>query len=214
MKRTTRNRLIDYMRGKKVVSAAELAHMLRITASDARHHLGCLEDEGVVVMVDTRLRGRGRPTQLYGLSKDINRHNIDKLTCAVLDAWFTNITESGKSAAYPQIAGYLVSKCDLPVGGLTQRLTYAIRWLNDMNYVARWEAHIDAPRILITHCPYAAVVPKRPEICQVDAFVIQRVLGQPVTKVRAMEKHEVGEEQCIFRINQPTMGIDTPVPAK
>jgi predicted ArsR family transcriptional regulator len=159
-------------------------------------------------MVATRTLGRGRPTQMYRLSKDINRNNLVELTCAALNAWFANITEFGRSAAFTQIAVHLTSNCNPPVGGLTQKLTYAIRYLNDMNYGARWEAHIDAPRILITHCPYAAVVSKYPEICQVDAYVMQNVLGQSVTKIPVMERYGDGEVQCIFRLNQVTVGTD------
>ena len=48
MKRTTRYRLIEYIRVKKVASADELARVLRITAADARHHLASLEDEMVL----------------------------------------------------------------------------------------------------------------------------------------------------------------------
>ena len=210
MKRTTRYRLIEYIRVKKVVSAAELARVLKITAADARHHLASLEDEGVVVVVDTRVQGRGRPTQLYRLTRDINRHNLDALTSAVLNVWLGDVTEAERDGALRKIAASLTAGCNHPGGNLTQRLTYTVRRLNEMNYLARWEAHIEAPRILITHCPYALVVSDHPETCRMDAFVINNLLGQPVTQISTMGKCATGEMQCIFRLDPEALTIDTP----
>jgi predicted ArsR family transcriptional regulator len=206
MKRTTRYRLIEYMRDKKGVSAAELARILKITCADARHHLGCLEDEGVVVMVETRPQGRGRPTQLYRLSSDINRHNLGALTSAILNVWLAEISEYELESAYNKIAAYLTSGLSVPNRNLTQRLTNAIRNLNGMNYVARWEAHVDAPRILITHCPYASVVSERPDICRVDAYVIGKVLGQSVVKISAPRNRFGEDAHCVFRLTPGSDG--------
>lgn len=200
MIRTTRRRLIEYIREKKIVSASELANVFKITASDARHHLASLEDEGVVVMMDTRVHGRGRPTQMYRLSSDINRHNLDALAGAILTVWYKVVKENRREDILNQIAIYLTAGCTQPKGNLTQRLANAVRQLNGMNYLARWEAHLEAPRILISHCPYAKVVQQHPETCQMDAFVIRKVLGQSVTRISTMDDPYTGEKQCIFRI--------------
>ena len=214
MRRTTRYRLIEYIRVKKVVSAAELARVFKVTAADARYHLASMEDEGVVVVVDTRVQGRGRPTQLYRLTRDINRHHLDGLTNAVLNVWLGGVTKAERDGALNKIAAYLTAGCNQPVGNLTQRLVYAVRHLNEMNYLARWEAHIEAPRILITHCPYALMVSDHPETCRIDAFVIKNLLGQPVTQVSTMGKYATGEMQCVFRLDPEAMTIDTPTIAK
>jgi len=209
MKRTTRYRLIEYIRVKKVVSAAELARVLRITAADARHHLASLEDEGVVVVVDTRVQGRGRPTQLYRLTRDYNRHSLDALTGAVLNVWLGDVTETEREGALRKIADSLTAGWNHPGGNLTQRLTYTVRRLNEMNFLARWEAHIEAPRILMTHCPFALVVTDHPEICQMDAFVINNLLGQPVTRISSMGRCATGGMQCIFRLDPEALTLDT-----
>jgi len=202
MKKTTRNRLIEYMRVKKVVSAAELARIFKISAGDARHHLACLEDEGVALMVDTKIQGRGRPTQLFGLAQDVSRNNLDALTNAIMKVWLCSIPDNGREAEFYKIAASLTEGCHPPEGNLSQQLAYAIRCLNEMNYLARWEAHIDAPRILIRHCPYASVVADHPETCHIDAFVIGKVLGQSVTWISSEGKNEVGNMKCIFRLEE------------
>jgi predicted ArsR family transcriptional regulator len=214
MTKTTRYRLIEYLQVKKVSSAAELARVLKITAADARHHLTSLEDEGVVVVVDTRVQGRGRPTQMYRLSREINRHNLDSLITAVLTVWLDGTAVDRQDAAFDKIATYIASGCKPPQGNLTQRLTNAVRCLNEMNYMARWEAHIDAPRVLITHCPYASVVAKHPEICQMDAFVIKKILGQSVTPISTDRTEYAGEIQCVFCLDPSALAIDTPITAK
>jgi predicted ArsR family transcriptional regulator len=214
MKRTTRYRLIEYIRLKKVVSAAELARVLKITAADARYHLASLEDEGVVVVVDTRVQGRGRPTQWYRLTREINRHRLDALTSAVLNVWLGGATEAERDGTLNKIAAYLTAGCNQPGGALTQRLAYTIHHLNEMNYLARWEAHIEAPRILITHCPYALIVTGHPEICRMDAYLIKNLLGQPVRKISSMGKCATGEFSCVFRLDPEALTIDTQAIAK
>jgi predicted ArsR family transcriptional regulator len=202
MMKTTRRKLIEYMRVKKVVSAVELARVLKISSADARHHLTSLEEEGVVTVVDTHRQGRGRPTQLFGLTQELNRHNLGDLTSAVLQEWLTNLTKDGdeRDASYKRIAKRLLGEYHLPAGNLTQQLNQGIRQLNEMNYIARWEAHINNPRILITHCPYASVLAEHPEVCKIDTFLIEKVLGQPVSCIASPAKNIVGEVQCVFRL--------------
>ena len=189
------------MQFKKLVTATELARAFKITSGDARHHLTSLEDEGVVTVVDTRVQGRGRPSQLYRLSREITRHNMEALMGAVLKVLLEGVTEDSREIVFQKISACLVTEGIQPKGNLTQRLASSVRHLNEMNYEARWEAHIDAPRILITYCPYSAIVSDHPEICQVDAIVIGDLLGQPVRKISMIGKNETGDKQCIFRIN-------------
>jgi len=210
MKRTTRFRLIEYIRVKKIVTATELARIFKITAADARHHLASLEDEGVVIVVDTRAQGRGRPTQLYRLTRDINRHHLDALTGAVLSVCLAGVTEAERDGAFKNIADYLTAAFNRPGGNLTQRLTYTVRHLHEMNYMARWEAHIEGPRIHITHCPYALMVSDHPETCRIDALVLQNLVGQPVTRILTTGKNSTGEMLCVFRMDPEALAIDTP----
>ncbi len=189
------------MQSKKGVTAAELARVFKITSGDARHHLTSLEDEGVITVVDVLVKGRGRPTQIYRLSQELTRHNLSSLTQAVLEAWLGNMPENGREEAYHKIANRIVSACSHAKGSLTQRLATSINQLGVMNYQARWEAHIDAPRIIITYCPYAALLPDHPEICRIDEIVVGDLVGQSTRQIAMIGKNETGDKQCIFRIN-------------
>lgn len=196
-----RRRLLEYMQVKKVVSAAELARAFKITAADARHHLASLEEDGVVQIIDTRVRGRGRPTQMYGLTIELDRNNLDALIKAVLSEWLGGVSsEETKEAALDRIATHFLDGYPPPEGNLTQRLNRAVRQLHDMHYQARWEAHITAPRLVITHCPYATVISEHPEICRIDELLFGKLLGIPVALISRLGKNEHGEVQCVFRV--------------
>jgi predicted ArsR family transcriptional regulator len=151
---------------------------------------------------------------LYRLTRDINPHYLDALTSAVLNVWLGGMTEAELEGALKKIAVSLTAGWNQPGGNLTQRLTYTVRHLNEMNYLARWEAHIEAPRILIMHCPYALMVTNHPETCRMDALVINNLLGQPVTQISTMGSCATGELQCIFRLDPEALSIDTRAIAK
>ena len=59
----------------------------------------------------------------------------------------------------------------------TRRLYTAIQNLNKMNYFAHWEARHEGPRIIFSHCPYAAILPEHPELCQLDEFLLEIMVG-------------------------------------
>jgi len=199
--KTTRRRLIEYLGVKKVASARELARGLKLTAADARHHLTSLEDEGVVQVVERRSQGRGRPIQLYGLTREINRHNLDKLADAVLSVCIDGLPDEHKTEALEQIALHIAEGYQTQDGNFTQQLTRAVRHLNTLNYQARWEAHLSAPRILISHCPYTSVLSQHSEdICKIDESLICRLLGRSVSRLPNQNKDEQSEVYCIFRI--------------
>jgi predicted ArsR family transcriptional regulator len=214
MKKTTRNRIIEHIRVKKVVSAGELARALNITASDARHHLSSLEDEGVVIMVYTQKQGRGRPTQLFRLTRDLNRHNLESLTVAMMSVWLDGQEENQRETAYRKIANFISEGLKPSALNLPQRLVNAIRCLNEMRYQARWEAHAEGPRILVHQCPYAPISTDFPAICRVDAYIIGNLLGEPVSLISSEGNYLLGNRKCIFKIDSKAQAPDIPLTTK
>ena len=72
---------------------------------------------------------------------------------------------------------------------LMHRLVSTIKRLNEMHYQSRWEAGAEGPRIVLGHCPYAGVIEKHPELCQMDAAILASLLGG---QVRQTAKLEIG----------------------
>jgi len=83
---------------------------------------------------------------------------------------------------------------------LTQALYQSVQQLNEMHYQARWEARAEAPRVILGHCPYASVLTEHPEICQLDASLLEEMLGQPVEQAARLAKDGRGMTYCAFRI--------------
>jgi predicted ArsR family transcriptional regulator len=81
---------------------------------------------------------------------------------------------------------------------LTHRLYQAIQRLNQMGYQARWEAHSEAPRLLLGHCPYAAILSKHPELCQMDAYLLEELMGVPADQIKKLAQDSRGARYCLF----------------
>jgi predicted ArsR family transcriptional regulator len=68
--------------------------------------------------------------------------------------------------------------------------------LSALHYEARWEAGAEGPRFLFGHCPYAAIIQRHPELCEVDGELLEAVTGH------SMYQHaKIGEQGslvCMF----------------
>jgi predicted ArsR family transcriptional regulator len=202
--KTSRQRLLEFLRSKKSASAGEIARALKMSAANARHHLAILLDEGVVEISKLRLgESRGRPAQVYSLTRQTGLHNLDKLSNALLQELLATVALEERPATLRRVASHLHGREALPAN-LTHRLVHATRRLDEMNYQARWEAHAQAPRIVLEHCPYAAILPEHPELCQMDGFLLEIMIGQPVSQIIRLERNSLGVTQCVFALQKPT----------
>jgi len=199
--KTTRQLIIDHLKERRLSSADEIAHAIQVTPANIRHHLAVLLDEGVVQIAGERpADGRGRPTYLYSLTEELQSHNLDGLARALLQELLEALPEQERMLALGRVADRLVDRSTPPMGGLTQRLYAAIRQLNEIHYQARWEARADAPRLRLGHCPYAAILPEHPEMCQMDRMLIEGLLDAPAVQTARLAKDSRGEIYCMFKI--------------
>jgi predicted ArsR family transcriptional regulator len=79
-----------------------------------------------------------------------------------------------------------------------RRLVSVVERLNGMHYQSRWEAGAEGPRIVLGHCPYAAVISKHPELCQMDAGLLTKLLGGDVRQTAKLEIGAGGLPYCVF----------------
>jgi len=75
-----------------------------------------------------------------------------------------------------------------------------VQILNLKRYQARWDAHAQAPRILLHNCPYAAVLENHPELCRMDAYMIAQLLGLPVEQLARMDIFGSHPPACVFAV--------------
>lgn len=194
----TRLRILDYLRRHHAASAAELARSLQMTTANIRHHLAILVANDLLEVVGERRDERGRPKQVYGLSRHVLGDGLDELSSLLLSEWLANLPESQREAALRRLAVRLAGAEAEAGGGLPARLARLVRRLDALHYQARWEAGAAGARIILGHCPYAAIIAHHPELCRMDAFLLEEFLGQPLIQTAKLERAASGMPQCVF----------------
>lgn len=199
MIKPTRTRILEYLQGKQAATPYELAHALHLTPANIRYHIAILEAEGAITSIgEKRETPRGRPSRIFSLHSETVAHNLAALASALLDEGVTAGEDPGDY--YRRVAARMAPVETGPPAARSKRLVNAVRQLNRMNYLARWEARLDAPRVILGRCPYAALLPGHPEVCQVDAHLLEALLGSEVTKTAHLEPTPQGLRQCVFKI--------------
>jgi len=216
--KTSRQRLLEYIQKHRYVTVAELSRALRMSRANARHHLAILEEQGLVVETGERTQGqgRGRPSLIYTLADTVQAHSLGELSGILLDLLAEQVPTGERTQLYRQVAFALKSVGQAGSNGrsarlaqdaevetsrmtnLTGRLTTTVQGLNQLNYHARWEAHAQGPQLILTHCPYAAILKRHPEMCQIDRYLLQELSGAPVVQTERLTPDERGVPFCRF----------------
>jgi predicted ArsR family transcriptional regulator len=201
MEQTTRLRILDHIRHRNTASAAELSRLLGMTGANIRHHLAVLEENDLIEVVSKRQDGRGRPMMIYGLSRQSLGDALDKLSSALLEEWFTDPHKGERDANLRALANRMGAAfiCEAPAT-LIKRLTDTYRYLNQFHYQARWEAGASGSLVFLGHCPYSAILGKHPELCQMDAYLLEKLTGRAVIQTARLELALDGLPQCIFLV--------------
>jgi predicted ArsR family transcriptional regulator len=175
-----------------------------MTPANARHHLSTLLRQGVVILAGRQpTTQRGRPTLLYTLAARANQHNLDQLSRALLDVLLDGLPPEQKLTVFRQIARRISEASADDTTPITQRLYSAINRLNQMHYQSRWEARAGGPLLILGHCPYAALLQDHPELCLMDAYLIESLSGKSVKQIEKLAQDSRGSRFCIFAFLKP-----------
>ncbi len=207
--------MLEFVRAQHVVTANDLSRAMQMTEANARHHLNILMIEELVVEAGFRkLSGKGRPVKLYSLSEQALGHNLNSLSNALLDQLLAGLPSEQQAFRIRQLAKAMAERylpkssiassepgAEWPQSAhLTRRLYQAVRLLNLAHYEARWEAHTQAPRVILGRCPYAAIIEDQPALCQMDQYLLERLSGAAVQQTAKRQPDARGVRQCIFFI--------------
>ncbi|MGC8855215.1 MAG: helix-turn-helix transcriptional regulator [Anaerolineae bacterium] len=196
---TARQKVLAYLQKHRSASAREIARTLEMTAANVRHHLSILLADGRVE-VSARRQGekRGRPEKVYSLAQAMLGNNLPALAAALLEEWLGKMPESERPEALRVLAKHMAEPivASAASGPLTKRLIRLVEHLNQAHYHARWEAGAEGPRIVLTHCPYAAIIEKHPELCQMDAALLSEGMHLPARQAARMGRQ--GAPACVF----------------
>lgn len=187
---TARQKVLAYFSKARSASAREISRALKLSAATVRHHLRVLVLDGRLELVSVRGRdGKGRPEKMYSLPKTALGDNLGLLSEALLAG-------AGPGVRMEALAAHLAGESDFAGQPLAKRLNLTVEKLNQMNYHARWEAGSEGPRFVFSHCPYAAILEKHPELCGMDHALLKNLVGQPVRQMFRTGKE--GSSVCVF----------------
>jgi predicted ArsR family transcriptional regulator len=187
---TARQKVLTYLNKSRTASAREIARSLRMSAATVRHHLRVLAADGRLELSSVRGRdGRGRPEKIYSLPRAALGTNLAALSEALL-------AEAGPGIRMESLAKQLAKVDNFAGQPLARRLNLTIERTNGMNYHARWEAGSEGPRVVFSHCPYAAIIEKHPELCKMDEALLKDLVGQPARQILKIGKE--GSSVCVF----------------
>lgn len=193
-KPTARKRILNYLDKMHTGSAREIARALQMSAATVRHHLRVLVVDGRLEMVSVRgEERRGRPEKVYSLPSAVLGDNLSALSEALL-------AETSPDSLMETLARRLVGEANFVGEKPTRQLNLTVEKLNQMNYHARWEAGSAGPRFVFSHCPYAAIIGKHPELCRMDEAMLSQWMGQPATQISKVGKE--GSTVCVFAMGQ------------
>lgn len=201
--KTSRQRILDYLQEKPTATAYEISRLLNVSSADARHHLSILLEHRSIEVVGQRLaRKRGRPVILYSLKQQIAQNNLDSLAGALLNELLENTSAAETASKLRKVAHRLCENVNLLSYNPTRRVYMTIQYLNQMHYQAHWEAHYETPLVMFSHCPYGAILEQHPEMCGLDTFLLEEMLGSPVTLTAKLTPTPQGLRQCVFQVHR------------
>jgi predicted ArsR family transcriptional regulator len=202
-KTTARQRVLTYISKQRYASAMETGHALKISAASVRHHLSILVADGRIVLIGvSRNKGRGRPVKVYKLSEKSLGDNLSLLSSALLKNWLEAMPTSKRQSFMRTMAEDLANQIGRPNTNdpITRRLATLLEKLNEMHYQSRWEAGAEGPRILFAHCPYATIIEKHPELCQMDGYLLGEEMDAKARQLAKIDPKPGGITHCIFLI--------------
>ena len=198
-KMTVRQKVFAYVKKQRNASAIQIGGALKMSAASVRHHLSILVAEGRIIFVgETRNDKRGRPVKVYRLSDKSLGDNLSILASALLKKIPTSKRQRDMHSLALELADEIgrTNPNDL----FAKRINHLTDKLNEMQYQARWEAGAEGPRILFDNCPYAAIIEKHPELCQMDGNLLEEEIGAKARQIAKIDLHLAGKPHCIFVI--------------
>jgi len=198
---TTQSRIIEFIQKNQIASVYDIGRVLRKTQADIRHHLAILKKNKIVEVAGHMTGLRGRPRNVYGLSASILGDRLEEL-CSILLSEMMEKEGAGDleirlKEVGVKLAGIITNNEDKSV---VQRLNQTVERLNKSHFQARWEASDTGPRIILGHCPYAAIIAKHPELCKIDSYELETWLNLPVEHDGKLEPNSMGVPYCTFQV--------------
>jgi predicted ArsR family transcriptional regulator len=201
---STRGRIVAELRGRRGVSAHDIAASFGLSPNAIRQQLTILERDGLVVGHAVR-RGKTKPTIEFALTtagEQLFPQRYDKMLNSVLrevrtiggDAMVAQVFEGmGKRSAAKlnaKIAG---------ASGTQERAEALVAQLREQGVEAEFVRVGDGFAIREHTCPYANTVGEHPEVCNVIHTILKEVVPG---ESRHVESLATGGTECRFELEE------------
>jgi len=200
MEITSRQKIFEIIRKHQLVTVSELNYYLEMTPANIRHHLAVLIADGLVERVDLRKKvARGRPESVYAVNTVFIEDGLETLVMGILRSWLSTVPAGEVEQIVQSIARQLAK--DGVVAGfvpVNKKLTMGISYLNSLHYIAQWEASPSGPRVKLGNCPYRKIINHHPELCLMDKYLLDELVGLNFSQVTRLEHDEIGKLSCRF----------------
>jgi predicted ArsR family transcriptional regulator len=204
----TRQRILELLRDRQVLTVDDLASALALTPVTVRHHLDILRAEGLVESPEVRHRDTpGRPQYTFRLTPAALSHfpkNYQGFAHLMVNEIREHVSEAEMERILAGVAARMATEAALPAGDapLERRLDAAVRYLNARGYEASWE-RLSAGRVVLRtrNCPYHELSQSNSEFCRLDLNLVSQLLGlKPVVEDRISN----GGAMCSYVMTVPT----------
>jgi predicted ArsR family transcriptional regulator len=199
----TRQEILDLLRRRGQMTAAELSTTLGIGAVGVRQHIALLERDGLVHTAAVR-RGVGRPSHLYALTSAAEAlfpRRYDRLLMDALEF----IAEQGGTEAIEQLFARRRRKLAEQYGprlagkSRADQVAELAAILTEQGYMSDWQKLPEGGFALIEHnCPVDCVARDYRQACSHELILYEDLLGVPLVREETISG---GGSCCRYRIS-------------
>ena len=202
----TRRDILEILRRRGQATVDELVEDLltrrgHITSVTVRHHLGRLQDEGLVTTSELRRKhSPGRPQHIYGLTPQAEAYfpnNYQRLVAGLLAQLQRQLPPEGVNVILEGVAEQWAAELDLTDLPLERRMDAVVEYLNGQGYSARWEAADDGVILHTSNCPYHLATDGSISLCDMDMRLVASLVG---AVPRRLSQMKTGDETCSYHI--------------
>ncbi len=182
-------------------TARGLADTLGLSLNTVRHHLRELEAEALI-QHRREQRGLGAPTFAFHLSpqgEELFPQRYREIVTEVLDRVAERAGREAVTGALESRFDGLARKIGAQAGaaGPEARLEIVRHALQDYGFMADWSAEQGGFRLTEHHCAFRELAARFPEICEIEARFLARVLSARVERSAHML---AGCSACQYRL--------------
>ncbi|NLE77373.1 MAG: ArsR family transcriptional regulator [Chloroflexi bacterium] len=199
----TRQDILDLLKEQGPCTVQELAAFVALTPMSVRHHLQGLLEAGLIDLAgQAPALGAGRPQQMYQAftpAADSALAAARPLLAALLAETQTllgpeellntllRLAESEATPTHQRLAG-------LP---LERRMREGTAHFSRLGHQSQWQRDGDAYVVHGYNCPYHPLADRFPQLCQMDAHLVGRIIGVEALQVASIPQ---SDGRCSFRL--------------